>query len=108
MAIEYHARDGPSNSPFADLPRLLSRFFDQVIELLDARFDLLKAELRETAGNYGRGLAITAVAVIVGLLGFALLNVGVALWLGAVFRNTSLSFAALGFLYLVGGGVVTM
>ena len=96
----------PPSSVLADLPRLLNRFVEQVLQLLEAQFALARSEIREAVHSYVGRLARVAAAGVVGLVGFTLLNVGVVLWLDAYVQNRALSFALVGAAYLVLGGVV--
>jgi len=97
-----------SSSTLTDLPKLLNRFVEQVLQLLETQFALFKAEVRDGVRSYGKNLTRTAVAGIVAVMGFALLNVGVALWLNALLQNLALSFALVGGAYFVLGSAVAL
>lgn len=96
------------------LPELFGRLADDLTTLFDAKLSLLRIELREEVGTYVRGLAMTAAGAVVLLVGFALVNVGIALLVSTLFENMSFGQPvryALGFLltaliYIVAGAAV--
>jgi len=98
------------------LPNLLSRLGDDAMQLINSQFALFKVEIKEEANAYIRGAVTIAVASVVALIGFALLNVAVAFGVSILFAQTNLSQAAtyaLGFVvtglfYLLVGGIVVM
>jgi uncharacterized membrane protein YqjE len=94
----------PPSSALTDLPRLLNRFVEQVLQLLETQIALLKTEIRESVDSYTKNLVRVVIAGVVGLLGFLLFNVAIALWLDTFMRNPALSFAMVGGFYLVIGG----
>ena len=98
------------------LPNLLSRLGDDVMQLINSQFALFKVEIKEEANAYVRGAVTMAVASVVALIGFALLNVAVAFGVSTLFANTNLSqpatyalgFVVTGLFYLLVGGIVVM
>jgi uncharacterized membrane protein YqjE len=98
------------------LPNLLSRLGDDAMQLINSQFALFKVEIKEEANAYIRGAVTMAVASVVALIGFALLNVAVAFGVSTLFANTNLSqpatyalgFVVTGLFYLLVGGIVVM
>jgi hypothetical protein len=91
------ARDSGGNS----LPGLLGRVGEDLATLLDAKLGLLKIEIEEDLRAYARGGAAIGVGSVIAAVGFALLNVGIAFIVSALFADTQLSQAmkySLGFL----------
>src|SRR5262245_51507593 len=98
------------------LPTKLSRLGDDVMQLINSQFALFKVEIKEEANAYIRGAITIAVASIVALIGFALLNVALAFGVSMLFAQANLSqpatyalgFVITGFFYLLVGGIVVM
>jgi uncharacterized membrane protein YqjE len=98
------------------LPNLLSRLGDDVMQLINSQFALFKVEIKEEANAYVRGAVTIAVASVVALIGFALLNVAVAFGVSILFAQMNLSqpatyalgFVVTGLFYLLVGGIVVM
>ena len=98
------------------LPNLLSRLGDDAMQLINSQFALFKVEIKEEANAYVRGAVTMAVASVVALIGFALLNVAVAFGVSTLFAQTNLSepakyalgFVVTGLFYLLVGGIVVM
>jgi len=96
------------------LPSLLARLTNEVTQLVDAKLELLKNELRQEAGVYAAGIGLILGGVVIATVGFALLNVAIAFFISLLFDGTNWSPAArygLGFiitavLYLVIGAIV--
>ena len=96
------------------LPGLLGRVGEDLATLLDAKLGLLKIEIEEDMRAYARSGAAIGVGSVIAAVGFALLNVGIAFIVSALFADTQLSQAmkySLGFLitgasYLILGGAV--
>jgi uncharacterized membrane protein YqjE len=96
------------------LPVLVTRLGDDVMQLFDAKLSLLKVELKEEANDYARGGIMIAAGGIIAAIGFALLNVALALGIATLLANADLSqaakyaigFVAAGFLYLIVGGLI--
>jgi len=97
-----------------NLPALIGRLGDDVMGLVDAKINLLKVEVKEEANTFLRGGVIIAIGGVIATVGFALVNVAVALGVATLFANSNLSPAAqyaLGFvltgaIYLVLGGII--
>jgi len=73
------------------LPLLFGRLANDTTELLDAKFALLKIELKEEATTYVRNAVMILIGAIVTLIGFSLLNVAIAFLISTVFNGTTLS-----------------
>jgi hypothetical protein len=99
-----------------NLPSLFGRLTDELTQLFDAKFDLLKTELKEEVSAYTAGVVLIIVGAVIAIVGFALLNVAIAFLISLLFAGTDWSPAAkygLGFMiaaliYLVGGAVVVI
>lgn len=104
-----------TGSTLEELPALFGRLSDGVITLLDTKLSLLKVEVKEDVNGYIRGATTIFVGGIIAAVGFAILNVAVALFVGALLPpslGTTLQFA-LGFVitgaaYLLIGAVLIM
>ena len=96
------------------LPALVTRLGDDVMQLFDVKISLLKVELKEETNKYARDGAMIAVGGIIAAIGFALVNVAVALGIATLLANTDLSqpakyaigFVSAGLLYLIVGGII--
>ena len=123
--VERRRADVPAASqPVIDmenLPALLGRLGDNVMQLVDTKLSLVKVELKEDASFYARNGALTAVGAMVALIGFALLNVAVAFFISNFFANDAattaerftptsygLGFLITGVVYIVIGGVMVL
>jgi len=106
--------DVNSRSELEQLPTLFSRLGDDVMQLLNSQLALLKVELKEEANTFARGAIMIAVGAAIGGIGFALLNVAVALGVSTLFARANLSqpasyalgFVATGVFYLLVGGIL--
>jgi uncharacterized membrane protein YqjE len=98
------------------LTTLFSRLTDNFTELLDAKLQLLKTELKEEAISYAGWASLILGGGVIGVIGFALLNAGIAFLVSMLFDSTDLSPAArygLGFiitalLYLVVATIIIL
>jgi len=107
------ARAADTRTEIEELPALFGRLSDGVVTLLDSKLSLLKVEVKEDVNGYIRGATTILAGGIVAAVGFAILNVAVALFVGALLPpslGTTLQFA-LGFVitgaaYLLIGGIV--
>lgn len=107
------AKSADAPSGIEELPALFSRLSDGVVTLLDTKLGLLKVEVKEDVNGYIRGATTILVGAIIVAVGFAILNVAVALFVGALLPQslgTTLQFA-LGFVitgaaYLLIGGIL--
>ena len=102
--------------PDQSLTTLFSRLTDDLTELFDAKLELLKTELKEEMSSYAGGASLIVGGAVVGVVGFALLNVGIAFFVSMLFDSADLSQAVrygLGFvitalLYLVIGATIIL
>ena len=102
--------------PDQSLTTLFGRLTDDLTRLFDAKLELLKTELKEEMSSYAAGALLTVGGAIVGVIGFALLNVGIAFFVSMLFDSADLSQAVrygLGFvitalLYLVIGATIIL
>jgi uncharacterized membrane protein YqjE len=99
------------------LPGLLGRVGEDLATLLDAKLGLLKIEVEEDMRAYARGGAAIGVGSVIAAVGFALLNVGIAFLVSALFADSQLSqpvkyslgFLITGAIYLIlGGGIMVV
>jgi uncharacterized membrane protein YqjE len=103
-------------APDQSLTTLFSRLTDDLTELFDAKLELLKTELKEEMSSYAAGASLIVGGAVVGVIGFALLNVGIAFFVSMLFDTADLSQAVrygLGFvitalLYLVIGATIIL
>src|SRR6266480_3467015 len=99
-----------------NLPNLISRLGDDVIELVDTKISLLKVEVKEEANTFIRGGVLIAIGGVIATVGFVLVNVAVALGVATLFAGSNLTPAAqyaLGFvltgaIYLVLGSIIVL
>jgi uncharacterized membrane protein YqjE len=106
------ARHADAQTDLESLPALFGRLSDGVTTLLDTKISLLKVELKEDVNAYIRGAVAIAIGGVIAAIGFAILNVAVALlvaWLLPetlnVFVRLTLGFAITGAVYLLIGGI---
>jgi uncharacterized membrane protein YqjE len=107
-------KEPATNHESESLPSLVSRLGDDVMQLFDAKLNLLKVEVKEDINAYVRATVAMVVATTIAVVGFALLNVAVAFGVSSLFAEANLSNAAkyalgfviTGFFYLVVGGIV--
>jgi uncharacterized membrane protein YqjE len=100
--------------PDQSLTTLLSRLTEDLTGFVDARLQLLKTELKEEATSYAAGASLILGGSVIGIIGFALLNAGIAFLISTLFNSVDLSQAVrygLGFvvtalLYLAIGTIV--
>ena len=110
------AKDLPTRNETESLPSLVTRLGEDVMQLLDAKLNLLKVEIKEDVNTYARGAVTMAIAGVIAAVGFALLNVAVGFGVATLFATADLSQPAkygLGFLitgvfYLIVGGIIVM
>ena len=102
--------------PDQSLTTLFSRLTDDLTELFDAKLELLKTELKEEMTSYAGGVSLIIGGAVMGLIGCAVLNVGIAFFVSMLFDSADLSPAVrygLGFiitalLYLVIGAIIIL
>ena len=98
------------------LPTLFSRLTDNFTELLDAKLQLLKTELKEEASSYAGWVSLILGGGVIGAVGFALLNAGIAFLVSMLFDSTDLSpavryglgFIIIALLYLIMGTIIIL
>jgi uncharacterized membrane protein YqjE len=87
---------------------------DELTQLLDAKLELLKAELKDEVGAYATGALLILAGAIIAIVGFALLNVAIAFLISILFDATHWSpatkygvgFLITALLYLLIGGII--
>lgn len=96
-----------------ELPALFGRLSDGVMTLLDTKLSLLKVEIKEDADAYIRGGTMIGVGGVIAAVGFALLNVAIAIFVSTLLPETwsqpvryATGFVITGLLYLVLGGII--
>jgi uncharacterized membrane protein YqjE len=106
------ARNAETQTDIEGLPALFGRLSDGVMTLLDTKLSLLKVELKEDVNGYIRGAVMILIGGIIAAVGFAILNVAVALFVGALLPETmspavryALGFVITGAVYLLIGGI---
>jgi uncharacterized membrane protein YqjE len=106
------ARNAEMQTDIEGLPALFGRLSDGVMTLLDTKLSLLKVELKEDVNGYIRGAVTILIGGIIAAVGFAILNVAVALFVGALLPETmspavryALGFVITGAVYLLIGGI---
>jgi uncharacterized membrane protein YqjE len=97
------------------LPSLFGRLGDDVMKLLDTKLSLLKVELSEDVNAYVRGAVLIGVGGFIAAVGFALLNIALALGISAFMpmewqqaSRYAVGFVLTGVLYLIVGGIIVM
>ena len=99
-----------------NLPVLLTRLGDDVMQLFDTKISLLKIEVQEDVNAFLRAGIGIAIAAIVGLIGFGLASVAGALGISTLLTNINLSqtgryalsFVIVGVLYLIVGTIIAL
>jgi uncharacterized membrane protein YqjE len=106
------ARNADAQADVEGLPALFGRLTDGVATLLDTKLALLKVEVKEDVNNYIRGAVTILIGGIIAAVGFAIVNVAVALFVGSVMPETmdpavrlALGFVITGVLYLIVGAI---
>ena len=103
-------------SDIEQIPTLFSKLGDDVMQLFNSQLSLFKVEIREEANAFARGAVMIALGAGVAAIGFALLNVAVALGVSTLFAQANLSqpasyalgFVVTGAFYLIVGGIVIL
>jgi uncharacterized membrane protein YqjE len=106
------ARNAEGQADVEGLPALFGRLSDGVTTLLDTKLSLLKVEIKEDVSAYLSGAVKILIGGIIAAVGFAILNVAVALFVGSLMPATmdpyvrlALGFVITGVLYLIIGAV---
>jgi len=105
-----------SNNDVDTLPSLFSRLGEDVVRLFDSQLALFKVEVKEEANSFARGAAMLGVGAVIGMIGFALLNVALAFGVSTLFTQAqfsqpasyALGFVLTGVFYLLVGSVVML
>jgi uncharacterized membrane protein YqjE len=106
------AKNADAQADIEGLPALFGRLSDGVTTLLDTKLSLLKVEIKEDVSGYISGAVKILIGGIIAAVGFAILNVAVALFIGSLMPETmdpavrlALGFVITGALYLIVGGI---
>jgi uncharacterized membrane protein YqjE len=107
------ARVTESTRDLDELPVLLGKLGDEVMQLVDTKLNLLKVEVKEEADQYVRDGALIGTGGIVASVGFLLFNVAVALLVSLLFPfsqtvNFALGFVVTGLVYMIVGAIVVV
>ncbi|HEX8143071.1 MAG TPA: phage holin family protein [Pyrinomonadaceae bacterium] len=102
-----------SQTDLESLPALFGRLGDDVMTLLDTKLSLLKVEVKEEADAYVRGGVMISVGGVIAAIGFALVNIALALFVASLLPNDppvnyALGFLIMGALYVVIGGIIVV
>src|SRR5262245_60358170 len=98
------------------LPNLFSRLGDDIMQLFNSQLALFKAEIKEEANAYVRGITMIAIGAVITTVGFALLNVAIAFAVSTLFAQANFSqpasyalgFVVTGGFYILVGAIVVM
>jgi uncharacterized membrane protein YqjE len=106
------AKNAEGRTDNEGLPVLFGRLSDGVTTLMDTKLSLLKVEIKEDVSAYIRGAVTILIGGIIAAVGFAILNVAVAVFVGSLMPETmdpalrlALGFAATGAVYLLIGAI---
>jgi uncharacterized membrane protein YqjE len=106
------ARQAEGQGDIENIPVLFGRLSDGVMTLLDTKLSLLKVEIKEDVNGYISGAVKILIGGIIAAVGFAILNVAIALFAGFLLPNSldpfmrfALGFVLTGALYLIIGGI---
>jgi uncharacterized membrane protein YqjE len=106
------AKNAEPQTDIEGLPALFGRLSDGVTTLLDTKLSLLKVELKEDVSGYVSGAVKILIGGIIAAVGFAIVNVAVALFVGSLMPETmdpamryALGFVITGVVYLIIGGI---
>ena len=103
-----------SRGEIDQLPSLFGKLGDDVMQLFNSQLALFRVELKEEANAYARGAVMIAVAACIVAVGFALVNIAVALGVSTLFAQAqfsqpvsyALGFVSTGAFYLIVGAIV--
>lgn len=101
-------------SEIEQLPTLFTKLGDDVVQLFNSQFALFRVEIKEEANAFARAAVMIAVGAVIGVIGFALLNVALAFGVSTLFAQANFSqpasyalgFVATGVFYLIVGTVL--
>ncbi|HEV7376175.1 MAG TPA: phage holin family protein [Pyrinomonadaceae bacterium] len=106
------ARNAEMQTDIEGLPALFGRLSDGVMTLLDTKLSLLKVEIKEDVNGYVSGAVKILIGGIIAAVGFAILNVAVAIFVSTLLPGQlnegvrlALGFAITGAIYLLIGGI---
>jgi ABC-type multidrug transport system fused ATPase/permease subunit len=96
------------------LPALFGRLTDELMQLVDAKLELLKTEITQEARAYAVGAMLILIGGVVATIGFALINVAIAFLISMFFNATQwspparygLGFVITAVLYLAIGAII--
>jgi uncharacterized membrane protein YqjE len=99
-----------------NLPVLLTRLGDDVMQLFDTKMSLLRIEVQEDVKAFLRASIVIATAGMVALIGFSLASVAIALGISTLLANSNLtqagryglSFSMVGLIYLIVGTIIAL
>jgi len=94
--------------PLEELPRLLTRFFDDVQELVAAQLALFKTEVREAVRRISRSALLTLAGGTLAAVGFVFCSLAAVFWVDFYIGNRALSLLAVGGAYLILGSLVAL
>ena len=105
-----------SERPDQSLTTLFGHLTDDLSELFDAKLQLLKTELKEEMTSYAAGVSMIVGGAVIGLIGFAVLNVGIAFFVSMLFDSADSSpavrygfgFIITALLYLVIAAIIIL
>jgi len=108
-----HKRAGQP-AEMENLPVLLTRLGDDVMQLFDTKMSLLKVEVQDELNAFLRAGSVIAMAAMVALIGFSLASVALALGISTQLANTPLTpagragvgFVIVGLIYLIVGSII--
>src|ERR1044071_10393662 len=78
------AKNAETQADIEGLPALFGRLSDGVTTLLDTKLSLLKVEIKEDVSAYTRNAVTMLIGGIVAAVGFAIVNVALALFVGSL------------------------
>jgi uncharacterized membrane protein YqjE len=106
--------EASTRNEIEQLPTLFSRLGDDVMQLFNSQLALFKVEIKEEANAFARGAIMIALGAVIGLIGFALLNVAAAFGVSTLFARANwsqpasyaLGFVVTGVFYLIVGAIM--
>jgi len=101
-------------SETADLPVLFRRLGEDVTDLFDTKVALLRVEMKQEVNTFTRGIALIVIGSTIAAIGFALVNIALALGVSELLANTKLTpagryalgFVIIGVFYLLLGSII--
>jgi uncharacterized membrane protein YqjE len=118
MATARTAMDKRGEVPaeIENLPVLVTRLGDDVMQLFDTKISLLKVEVQEDVNAFLRSSIVIVAASMVALVGVSLVSVAIALGISTLFSDTNLtqtgryalSFVIVGAIYLLIGTITAL